>query len=118
GAWNERRCRGGGWCGRLMVNFESSHSGRDTEAISELDGIANSSSLVPTRRGHFIHARDFAHQHWVTNMTINFIPNDPQDLLPPMRTISPRADRPSSRAGFTFFAQQPEDVYDPATAAP
>ena len=51
-------------------------------------------------------------------MSINFIPNDPEVLLPPMRVISPRADRPASRAGFTFFGQQPEDVFDPGTSVP
>jgi len=46
---------------------------------------------------------------------INFIPNDPNDTLMPIRRISPRANRAAGRAGFTFFGQEPEDTYDPAT---
>src|SRR5262245_13074950 len=49
------------------------------------------------------------------SMSINFIPNDPQDTELPMRVISPRPNRAASRAGFTFFGEQPEDTFDPAT---
>jgi hypothetical protein len=48
-------------------------------------------------------------------MSINFIPNDPNDNTLPMRVITPRDNRPASRAGYTFFGQQPEGVHDPAT---
>jgi Fungalysin metallopeptidase (M36) len=48
-------------------------------------------------------------------MSINFIPNDPHDSVLPMRVVSPRPDRAADRAGFNFFAQQPEDTYDAAT---
>jgi len=48
-------------------------------------------------------------------MSINFIPNDPNDTKLPMRVISPRPNRPANRAGFTFFGQQPEDTFDPTT---
>ena len=50
-------------------------------------------------------------------MSINYIPNDPEVSQPPMRVISPRANRPASCAGFTFFGEQPEDVFDPASSA-
>ena len=46
---------------------------------------------------------------------INFIPNDPQDTVMPMRKKTPRTNRPANRAGFTFIGQEPEDTYDPAT---
>jgi hypothetical protein len=49
------------------------------------------------------------------SISINFIPNDPQDSELPMRVVSPRPDRAANRAGLNFFAQQPEDTYDPAT---
>ena len=48
-------------------------------------------------------------------MSINFIPNDPQVTPLDIRVISPRPDRPTGRAGFNYFGQQPEDIYDPAT---
>ncbi len=50
-------------------------------------------------------------------MPINFIPNDPQVLRPPMRVVSPRPQRAASRAGFTFIGAQPENTFDPATAS-
>jgi hypothetical protein len=51
-------------------------------------------------------------------MAINFIPNDPlASGGPPMRRKTPRANRPSSRAGFTFVAHQPAALYQPGTAA-
>jgi len=46
---------------------------------------------------------------------INFIPNDPDDKVMPIRKINARANRAANRAGFTFFGQQPEAQYDPLT---
>lgn len=48
-------------------------------------------------------------------MSINFIPNDPNDTSLALRVINPRPNRPAGRAGFIFFGEQPENVYDPAT---
>ena len=50
-------------------------------------------------------------------MSINYIPNDPEVSQPPMRVISPRANRPANRAGFTFVGEQPEDLFDPTNSA-
>ncbi len=46
-------------------------------------------------------------------MAIHFIPNDPLagPKAPPLRRKTPRANRPSSRAGFTFHDPEPERAY-------
>jgi hypothetical protein len=51
-------------------------------------------------------------------MAINFIPNDPLAgaTAPAMRTQSKHANRPASRAGFTFTNLSPEGVFAPGTA--
>jgi hypothetical protein len=47
---------------------------------------------------------------------INFIPNDPLAVsFVPMRQISPRPNRPASKAGFTFFNAVAEGVSLPGT---
>jgi hypothetical protein len=46
---------------------------------------------------------------------INFIPNDPDESVLPIRQIQARPNRPANRAGFKFFDQQPEAVYNPIT---
>src|SRR5687768_11607755 len=46
---------------------------------------------------------------------INFIPNDPNDSVMPIRKAKPRANRAASRAGYNFVGQQPEAQYDPVT---
>src|SRR5262249_53609577 len=47
---------------------------------------------------------------------INFLPNDPlaTDQMP-LRQQEARPDRPSNRAGFTFFDEVPEQRYDVGT---
>jgi Fungalysin metallopeptidase (M36) len=51
-------------------------------------------------------------------MAIHFIPNDPLagPKAPPLRRKTPRANRPASRAGFTFHDPEPERAY--ATGTP
>jgi Fungalysin metallopeptidase (M36) len=51
-------------------------------------------------------------------MAIHFIPNDPLagSKAPPLRRKTPRANRPASRAGFTFHDPEPERAY--ATGTP
>ncbi len=51
-------------------------------------------------------------------MPINFIPNDPLagPKAPPLRRKTPLANRPASRAGFTFHDPEPEKAY--ATGTP
>jgi len=48
-------------------------------------------------------------------MPINFNPNDPDGTGLPMRAISPRPNRPETRAGFTLSGEHLEDLYDFAT---
>ena len=50
-------------------------------------------------------------------MAINFIPNDPLagTGAPALRQISPLANRPSNRAGFTFHSVQPQASHLPGT---
>jgi hypothetical protein len=50
-------------------------------------------------------------------MSINFIPNDPLAgaAAPAQRVKSKRANRPASRAGFTFSNQAPEGLFIPGT---
>lgn len=48
-------------------------------------------------------------------MPINFIPNDPRASAPAMREQAKRADRPSSKSGFTFSGSKPEGKYNPGT---
>ena len=49
-----------------------------------------------------------------TEVTINFIPNDPDSNEVPMREVRPRANRPANRAGFNFTGHVAERAYDPA----
>ncbi len=51
-------------------------------------------------------------------MSINFIPNDPLagPKAPPLRRKTPRANRPASRAGFTFHDPEPEKLYATGTS--
>ncbi len=45
-------------------------------------------------------------------MAIHYIPNDPRCVdMAPLRTISPRPDRPKNQAGFTFRGPWPEATY-------
>lgn len=49
-------------------------------------------------------------------MAINYLPNDPLSVQDsPMRRASPRADRPSNRAGFFYNGAVAEDRYDIGT---
>jgi hypothetical protein len=49
-------------------------------------------------------------------MAINFIPNDPVVINAlPMRQVSPRPNRPGTRAGFNFFDAAAEGLFDPGT---
>ena len=49
-------------------------------------------------------------------MAINFIPNDPVVVNKlPMRQVTPRANRPSTRAGFNFFNVAVEGLFNPGT---
>ena len=52
-------------------------------------------------------------------MAINYIPNDPRagSTAPPTREQSPRANRPSTKSGFTFSNTSPEGVFAPGTSA-
>src|SRR5262249_60404536 len=47
-------------------------------------------------------------------MSINFNPNDPQagSTAPAMREKSPRANRPTSKSGFTFTGTSQEGTFD------
>jgi hypothetical protein len=50
-------------------------------------------------------------------MPINFIPNDPLAVSTiPIRKVSPRPDRPASRAGVTIKSDVAEDLYDVGTS--
>jgi hypothetical protein len=51
-------------------------------------------------------------------MPINFIPNDPLagSKAPPLRRKTPLANRPASRAGFTFHDPEPEKAYATGTS--
>ncbi len=51
-------------------------------------------------------------------MSINFIPNDPRVIsnLVAQRQVNPRPNRPSNRAGYTFFGVAPEGEF--ATGTP
>src|SRR5687767_7199629 len=51
-------------------------------------------------------------------MSINYIPNDPRAgaAAATMRVQSPRANRPSTKSGFTFHNSSPEGVSAPGTA--
>lgn len=44
-------------------------------------------------------------------MPINFIPNDPLVSQPPMRSVTPRPDRPANRAGFVVAGAEPATKY-------
>jgi hypothetical protein len=50
-------------------------------------------------------------------MSINFNPNDPQagSTAPAMREKSPRANRPTSKSGFTFTGTSEEGQFNPDT---
>src|SRR5215470_12637234 len=52
-----------------------------------------------------------------TTMSINFNPNDPQagSTAPAMREKSPRANRPTSKSGFTFTGTSQEGKFNPDT---
>jgi hypothetical protein len=45
-------------------------------------------------------------------MSIRFLPNDPLATDAPLRTVTPRADRPTNGAHFTFTGSVAEDVYN------
>lgn len=51
-------------------------------------------------------------------MSINYIPNDPRagSTAPAMRVKAPRANRASTRSGFTFSNASPQGVFAPGTA--
>jgi hypothetical protein len=51
-------------------------------------------------------------------MSINHIPNDPRagTTAPTMRVQSPRANRPSTRSGFSFSNPSPQGVFAPGTS--
>jgi hypothetical protein len=49
-------------------------------------------------------------------MAINFIPNDPAAInAMAMREVTPRPNRPATRAGFNFFNPAAEGLFDPGT---
>lgn len=50
-------------------------------------------------------------------MPINFVPNDPKAGAgaPPMRQVSPRPNRPASRAGFKLHNPEPQGLHVPGT---
>ncbi|HMH54349.1 MAG TPA: M36 family metallopeptidase [Candidatus Acidoferrum sp.] len=50
-------------------------------------------------------------------MSINFIPNDPQagPTAPALRAQPKRANRPSTKSGFTFTGVAPEGTFNPGT---
>ena len=49
-------------------------------------------------------------------MSINFIPNDPAVNTLSMRQVTPRPNRPATRAGFNFFNTAPEGLFNPGTS--